>query len=73
LVQRLFTNAGKNARKAGRLGGDYDTSDADTPGSRWERTEFAGTHRIEAVIIKNGRCVAKSRPKKVRVRAGSWC
>lgn len=71
-VRWQITNTGKEARDAKQLRGGFDTSDSGTPNSRWESTAFAGTHLVEAFVIKNGQCVAKSSPKQVRVRGGRW-
>ncbi|MCL1595578.1 MAG: hypothetical protein M3132_14620 [Actinomycetia bacterium] len=35
---------------------------------RWESTAYAGTHWVEAFVIKDGVCVARSGRKYVRVR-----
>jgi hypothetical protein len=67
-VQWQITNTGKEAKEAGDLRGDFKGSDSGTPKSRWEHTAYAGTHSVEAFIIKDGCCVAKTAPKYVRVR-----
>lgn len=69
-VRWQITNTGKEAFDAGQLRGDFDDSNAGT-NSRWEYTAYAGTHLVEAFIIKDGRCVAKSPPRRVRVRPNS--
>jgi hypothetical protein len=35
---------------------------------RWETTKYAGTHWVEAFVIKNGLCVARSGRKNVRIK-----
>ncbi|MCC9178615.1 SMODS domain-containing nucleotidyltransferase [Arthrobacter sp. zg-Y750] len=52
-------NRGEEARVAGALRGDIQRDN----GSRsWnETTSYIGHHYVEAMIVKNGKCVAKSR------------
>lgn len=60
-------NTGTEARSAGGLRGGFDRSDASGEGRRWELTAYAGTHWIEAFVVKRGSCVARSGPKYVRI------
>ena len=64
-VRWQVVNTGKEAADAGQLRGDfYDSND----NVRWESTCYRGTHWVEAFIIKNGICVARSNRKIVKVR-----
>lgn len=36
--------------------------------THWEATQYRGTHWVEAFVVKDGVCVARSRPIRVRVR-----
>lgn len=67
-IKWQVVNTGKEAMEAGQLRGDF--YDSDIPGDivRWETTRYNGTHWIEAFIIKNGVCVARSGRKMVRIR-----
>ncbi len=67
-VNWQVVNTGKEAFEAGQLRGDFYQSDGAAIGERWETTLYKGTHWIEAFIIKNGRCVARSGRTMVRVR-----
>ncbi len=60
-------NTGAEAQAARDLRGDFYESEGS--GTRWEHTKYAGTHWIEAFVIKNGRCVARSGRFLVKVRA----
>jgi hypothetical protein len=67
-VKWQVVNTGKEATEAGQLRGDFYDSDELGTNVRWEPTAYNGTHWIQAFIIKDGVCVAKSDPKIVRVR-----
>jgi hypothetical protein len=67
-VKWRVTNTGEEARAAQGLRGDFYSSNAG-PIGRWEPTAYAGTHFVEAFIIRNGVCVARSDRKLVRIKA----
>jgi hypothetical protein len=67
-VKWRVTNTGEEAKAARGLRGDFYPSDAGSNG-RWESTAYAGTHFVEAFIIRNGVCVARSDRKLVRIKA----
>lgn len=67
-VRWQVVNTGNEARAVGGLRGGFDPLPYDSGDIRWEETAYAGTHWIEAFIIKNGVCVARSKPFYVRVR-----
>lgn len=70
-VRWQVVNTGEEARSADCLRGGFDPMPNDSGNIRWEETEYAGTHWIEAFIIKDGECVARSSPLYVRVRRQS--
>ncbi len=61
-------NTGAEAAAAGGLRGGFDESEDRREGVRWETTSYAGTHSIEAFVVKNGYCVARSGAVNVRIR-----
>jgi hypothetical protein len=67
-VQWQVVNTGREAAAAGDLRGTIfrDTDEGD--GMHWESTKYVGTHWVEAFIIKNGVCVARSGRKLVKIR-----
>jgi hypothetical protein len=67
-VRWQVTNTGWEASQARQLRGDFYESDKGIDGERWESTAYAGTHLVEAFIIKNGVCVARSGQKQVRIK-----
>ncbi len=67
-VRWQVTNTGWEASQARQLRGDFYESDNGLDGVRWESTAYAGTHLVEALIIKNGICVARSGQKQVRIK-----
>lgn len=68
-VKWQVVNTGKEANDAqGLRGGFYDSDSIDAIDVRWETTLYKGTHWIEAFIIKDGICVARSGHKIVRIR-----
>ncbi len=67
-VQWQVVNTGKEAADAKGLRGDFYEGEASANTVRWESTSYRGTHWVEAFIIKNGMCVARSGRKKVLVR-----
>ncbi|GAA4444181.1 nucleotidyltransferase [Novipirellula rosea] len=67
-VRWQVVNTGAEARSVDGLRGGFDRLPFDSGDVRWEETGYAGTHWIEAFIIKDGICVARSKPIFVRVR-----
>ena len=67
-VHWQIANTGLEAIQARQLRGDFYDSDNGIDGVRWESTAYAGTHLVEAFIIKNGVCVARSGQKQVRIK-----
>ena len=69
-VKWQVVNTGKEAAEAGpgQLRGDFYDSEPSTSNVRWEHTKYAGTHWVEAFIIKNGICVARSDRQFVKIR-----
>jgi hypothetical protein len=67
-VHWQVVNTGREATDAGQLRGDFYDSERGRNGIRWESTAFAGSHWVEAFIIKNGTCMARSGRKSVKVR-----
>lgn len=65
-VKWQVVNTGTEA--AQQLRGDFYEGDTSDGKVRWEPTAFLGTHWVEAFIIKNGDCVARSGRKYVRIR-----
>ncbi len=67
-VQWQVVNTGKEAFDAQQLRGDFYDSDQGNGTVRWETTSYKGTHWIEALIIKDGICVARTGRKYVKIR-----
>jgi hypothetical protein len=67
-VHWQVTNTGQEAVADRGLRGDFYLSDAGRAG-RWETTKYAGTHWVEAFIVKDGVCVARSGRKYVKIKA----
>ena len=67
-VKWQVVNTGQEASNAEELRGDFYEGNSSLSGVRWEPTGYAGTHWIEAFIIKDGTCVARSGRKSVKVR-----
>jgi len=67
-VHWQVVNTGRVAAAVqGGLRGDFYANN-DRNNVRWERTEYTGTHWIEAFIVKDGACVARSGKKYVIIR-----
>lgn len=66
-VHWQVTNTGREAKDAQQLRGDFYTSDAGSNG-RWETTKYAGTHWVEAFIVKDRSCVGRSARRYVRIK-----
>jgi hypothetical protein len=67
-VRWQVVNTGREALMADQLRGDFEDDNSSIPGVRWEGTAYAGTHWVEAFVIKGGICVARTGQKRVRVR-----
>jgi len=69
-VRWQVVNTGVEAARAGpgQLRGGFEDGEGASGTTRWEGTAFRGTHWIEAFVIKNGVCVARSGRVYVRVR-----
>src|SRR5205823_2158808 len=67
-VEWQVINTGQEALTVGDPRGGFDSSN-DGPRRRWESTRYAGTHLIEAFVIKAGVCVARSGRRHVRIKA----
>lgn len=65
-VHWQVVNTGAEASAVGQLRGDFYPSDGSN--YRWERTGYAGTHWVEAFVVKDGYCIARSGRKYVKVR-----
>lgn len=61
-------NTGHEAAVENGLRGGFYLSDNNNGTVRWESTLYKGTHWIEAFVIKNGVCVARSGRKYVKIR-----
>ncbi|MFI4917011.1 MAG: nucleotidyltransferase [Phycisphaerales bacterium JB060] len=68
-VKWQVVNTGVAARRAGlaQLRGGFDDGEGEFGATRVESTKYHGTHTIEAFVIKDGVCVARSQPMNVRV------
>lgn len=69
-IQWQVVNTGAEAASAGpgQLRGGFSDGEGTTGRVRWEGTSFRGTHWIEAFVIKNGVCLARSGRVYVKVR-----
>jgi len=69
-VKWQVVNTGDEAVAAGadQLRGRFYDGEGPQGTTRWERTAYAGTHWVEAFVIKEGVSVARSGRKYVRVR-----
>jgi Adenylyl/Guanylyl and SMODS C-terminal sensor domain/Cyclic GMP-AMP synthase DncV-like, nucleotidyltransferase domain len=69
-VKWQVVNTGKEASERGiaELRGHFDEGTGQHGTIQWEHTAYRGTHSIEAFVIKDGVCVARSGPVTVRVR-----
>jgi len=66
-VHWQIVNTGVEAASAGQLRGDFYPSEENAREVRWESTRFSGVHWVEAFIVKDGVCVARSGRKIVNV------
>lgn len=67
-IKWQITNTGPEATEANQLRGDFYHSDAANSNVRWERTLYAGTHWVQAHVVKEGALAAQSRRYSVRIR-----
>lgn len=67
-VRWQVVNTGGEASAKGQLRGGFDESEPGQDGIRWESTAYLGTHWIEAFVLKDGWCVARSGRKLIRIR-----
>lgn len=65
-VKWQVVNTGAEAFAVNQLRGGFEESHGRH--HRWETVSYAGTHWVEAFVIKDGVCVARSGPKYVKVR-----
>lgn len=66
-VRWQVVNTGRAALDAGSLRGGFESGQSTDGRVRWESTLYRGTHWIEAFIIKDGTCVARSGRTYVRI------
>jgi hypothetical protein len=66
-IEWQVANIGQEARNARQLRGDFYQSDPQDGTVRWESTAYLGDHWVEAFVIQNGVCVARSGPVAVPV------
>ena len=66
-VHWQVVNTGQEAAAAGQLRGDFYSSEANAADVRWESTSYSGVHWVEAFVVKNDVCVARSGRKYVTV------
>jgi len=66
-VRWQVVNTGQEALNANQLRGEFYNEDTPGKNIRWESTAYRGTHWVEAFVVKNGVCVAKSGRKMVKV------
>jgi hypothetical protein len=67
-VKWQVVNTGKEATDNKDLRGGFYENAAGTMRTRWEHTRYSGTHWVEAFVIKDGVCVARSGKVLVKVR-----
>lgn len=69
-VHWQVVNTGSEAAEAGahQLRGGFDGGEGSNGCVRWESTAYRGTHWVEAFVVKDGVCVARSGRTFVRVR-----
>lgn len=61
-------NTGREAISDEGLRGEFFRGTESNENVHWESTLYTGTHWIEGFIVKNGVCVARTRPKIVKIR-----
>lgn len=60
-------NTGEEARENNCLRGKFETSDIFTYG-RHEKTAYTGTHWVQAFVVNDGMCIAKSKEILVKIK-----
>lgn len=66
-VHWQVVNTGAEAESAGGLRGGFYRGETHAPRVRWERTQYKGTHWVEAFVVKDSVCVAQAK-KYVNIR-----
>jgi hypothetical protein len=64
-VRWQVVNTGLEAAAAQQLRGDFYASEGGAANVRWERTAYSGIHWVEAFVVKDEICVARSGRKYV--------
>lgn len=67
VVKWQVVNSGAEARRAGQLRGGFYDGEGELGTTRWEETQYTGTHFVEAFVVKDGAVVAKSGLVPVRI------
>lgn len=67
-VHWQVVNTGAEASSVNCLRGDFYEGSNDDGSVRWEETAYRGTHWVEAFVVKDGVCVARSGRTYVKVR-----
>jgi hypothetical protein len=67
-VHWQVVNTGREAGLEASLRGEFYDSEG-RQGVRWEATRYAGTHWVEAFVVKNGTCLARSGRRYVKIKA----
>lgn len=68
-VKWQITNTGAEAIQANQLRGDFYEGGSHQGKVRWESTLYAGTHWVQAHVVKAGSLVAQSKRYHVRIRS----
>src|SRR5262249_37407403 len=69
-IKWQVVNTGSEAKQENQLRGEfYDVSPRETT-VRWGHTKYAGTHWVQASIVKDGQVVAQTDRKYVKIRRG---
>lgn len=66
-VHWQVVNTGPAALAANALRGNFYPSESSASNVRWESTAYTGIHWVEAFVVKNGTCVARSGRKYVNI------
>jgi len=66
-IEWQVVNTGHEARGAKKLRGDFYPGEAQNGSLRWEPTQYVGIHWVEAFVIQDGVCVARSGPVAVPI------
>jgi len=60
-------NTGEEAKENNCLRGEFESSDIFTYG-RHEKTAYTGTHWVQAFVVNDGECIAKSKEILVKIK-----